>query len=199
MRARLIVAEAADLVLFIGFEIAFEPFDMAVALEREDVRREAIEEEAVMADDHRAAREILQRLFECGERFGVEIVGRFVEQQHVAALFQHLGHMDAVALAARQLADLFLLVDALEVEGADISARLHLVLADVHHFSATRSEEHTSELQSLMRISYAVFCLKKKNNLCHSLLPSEQQHTTRLLPRHSKPDIYPDTSTDTTS
>src|SRR3546814_8214215 len=29
---------------------------------------------------------------------------------------------------------------------------------------ATRSEEHTSELQSLMRISYAVFCLKKKNN-----------------------------------
>src|SRR3546814_6712951 len=30
-------------------------------------------------------------------------------------------------------------------------------------FSAARSEEHTSELQSLMRISYAVFCLKKKN------------------------------------
>src|SRR3546814_4866888 len=32
-----------------------------------------------------------------------------------------------------------------------------------HHFRfALRSEEHTSELQSLMRISYAVFCLKKK-------------------------------------
>src|SRR3546814_7633673 len=30
-----------------------------------------------------------------------------------------------------------------------------------------RSEEHTSELQSLMRISYAVFCLKKKNNHNH--------------------------------
>src|SRR3546814_3947057 len=29
---------------------------------------------------------------------------------------------------------------------------------------SARSEEHTSELQSLMRISYAVFCLKKKNN-----------------------------------
>src|SRR3546814_8497613 len=29
--------------------------------------------------------------------------------------------------------------------------------------TTTRSEEHTSELQSLMRISYAVFCLKKKN------------------------------------
>src|SRR3546814_3920731 len=31
------------------------------------------------------------------------------------------------------------------------------------HDAAKRSEEHTSELQSLMRISYAVFCLKKKN------------------------------------
>src|SRR3546814_3231649 len=33
-----------------------------------------------------------------------------------------------------------------------------------HEFLARRSEEHTSELQSLMRISYAVFCLKKKTD-----------------------------------
>src|SRR3546814_2318310 len=33
--------------------------------------------------------------------------------------------------------------------------------------STSRSEEHTSELQSLMRISYAVFCLKKKKQLEH--------------------------------
>src|SRR3546814_9485793 len=33
-----------------------------------------------------------------------------------------------------------------------------------HAHGQLRSEEHTSELQSLMRISYAVFCLKKKNN-----------------------------------
>src|SRR3546814_6790966 len=32
-----------------------------------------------------------------------------------------------------------------------------------HRAVSSRSEEHTSELQSLMRISYAVFCLKKKN------------------------------------
>src|SRR3546814_992442 len=37
--------------------------------------------------------------------------------------------------------------------------------SDVNIFAgAERSEEHTSELQSLMRISYAVFCLKKKNH-----------------------------------
>src|SRR3546814_1712664 len=40
-----------------------------------------------------------------------------------------------------------------------------------------RSEEHTSELQSLMRISYAVFCLKKKINklLLHNRLENHQQ------------------------
>src|SRR3546814_2904765 len=37
-----------------------------------------------------------------------------------------------------------------------------VVLADIDALDV-RSEEHTSELQSLMRISYAVFCLKKKN------------------------------------
>src|SRR3546814_6322457 len=35
--------------------------------------------------------------------------------------------------------------------------------AEIDHFDALRSEEHTSELQSLMRISYAVFCLKQKS------------------------------------
>src|SRR3546814_6329832 len=38
------------------------------------------------------------------------------------------------------------------------------VLRHTGERTRTRSEEHTSELQSLMRISYAVFCLKKKNN-----------------------------------
>src|SRR3546814_1411763 len=37
---------------------------------------------------------------------------------------------------------------------------LHIIQLQIH--SSRRSEEHTSELQSLMRISYAVFCLKKK-------------------------------------
>src|SRR3546814_2650630 len=41
----------------------------------------------------------------------------------------------------------------------DALARLRAALAQHQHL---RSEEHTSELQSLMRISYAVFCLKKK-------------------------------------
>src|SRR3546814_3084686 len=43
------------------------------------------------------------------------------------------------------------------------------LLGRTYRVTAQRSEEHTSELQSLMRISYAVFCLKKKINKQYKL------------------------------
>src|SRR3546814_9534766 len=43
-------------------------------------------------------------------------------------------------------------------------------LASIVRLDQLRSEEHTSELQSLMRISYAVFCLKKKINSNYTTL-----------------------------
>src|SRR3546814_10209884 len=52
-------------------------------------------------------------------------------------------------------------VNLIRMAGAKVSAACFLV--DLPDLGGTRSEEHTSELQSLMRISYAVFCLKKKN------------------------------------
>src|SRR3546814_7479871 len=42
-------------------------------------------------------------------------------------------------------------------------------------FLVVRSEEHTSELQSLMRLSYAVFCLKKKN--IQTLISKQTKHS----------------------
>src|SRR3546814_10613960 len=46
----------------------------------------------------------------------------------------------------------------------EMSSRLHVLASGATCATiAQRSEEHTSELQSLMRISYAVFCLNKKN------------------------------------
>src|SRR3546814_3053236 len=47
-------------------------------------------------------------------------------------------------------------------------------------FASGRSEEHTSELQSLMRISYAVFCLKKKKLPEHKKLP-RRLHSQLIL------------------
>src|SRR3546814_10450714 len=45
--------------------------------------------------------------------------------------------------------------------------------------AAPRSEEHTSELQSLMRISYAVFCLKKKKNKLRTTV-TQQENTYNI-------------------
>src|SRR3546814_2366459 len=61
----------------------------------------------------------------------------------------------------------------------------HPAVIAIHVKRVLRSEEHTSELQSLMRISYAVFCLKKKtqttqnSTIAHKQLP---QHTTQITP-----------------
>src|SRR3546814_2826785 len=63
--------------------------------------------------------------------------------------------------------------------------------ADLATVWISRSEEHTSELQSLMRISYAVFCLKKKkqqksNNQPMSQVPTNNRH--RDQPHHRTPE-----------
>src|SRR3546814_9435466 len=47
---------------------------------------------------------------------------------------------------------------------AGSQAYIHLAREILQREIGLRSEEHTSELQSLMRISYAIFCLKKKHN-----------------------------------
>src|SRR3546814_4691799 len=55
--------------------------------------------------------------------------------------------------------------------------------ADAGRSARRRSEEHTSELQSLMRISYAVFCLKKKktnNKYAHSDAHTQATHTIQI-------------------
>src|SRR3546814_5014858 len=48
---------------------------------------------------------------------------------------------------------------------ADVARSVRAGDGPARHRAVQRSEEHTSELQSLMRISYAVFCLKKKNHV----------------------------------
>src|SRR3546814_5166591 len=63
-------------------------------------------------------------------------------------------YFEGFAIVARAVADV--------AGDVDVRQEVHF---DLQHAVALtgRSEEHTSELQSLMRISYAVFCLKKKN------------------------------------
>src|SRR3546814_4852311 len=58
--------------------------------------------------------------------------------------------------------------DAIPASGPDLLARITATGIPVRRpLAHERSEEHTSELQSLMRISYAVFCLKNKKTTTH--------------------------------
>src|SRR3546814_4510007 len=57
------------------------------------------------------------------------------------------------------------LTRAVDLTDRDIGVGGGQRIGDIVEADAGRSEEHTSELQSLMRISYAVFCLKKKTNI----------------------------------
>src|SRR3546814_1541781 len=94
---------------------------------------------------------VLQRLV--GDRLGLG-------EQVLVLVGQRLIRLDAddgraVVGARRQVGGVPVgdLVDLVGGEGVGVRERRR------------RSEEHTSELQSLMRISYAVFCLKKKHNV----------------------------------
>src|SRR3546814_4276394 len=80
-----------------------------------------------------------------------------------------LGGVDPLAprfdqiLGAAGDGDVAARIDARKIPGIE-PAIVGRVLAVTEIALDDRSEEHTSELQSLMRTSYAVFCLKKKNN-----------------------------------
>src|SRR3546814_1058372 len=75
--------------------------------------------------------------------------------------------------------------------GDDMNAR-PLVLLQQAGFGErvrARSEEHTSELQSLMRISYAVFCLKKKKHNKELHITQTDEHT-HILHKHVLQELY---------
>src|SRR3546814_1907056 len=94
-------------------------------------------------------------LFPYTTLFRSHLPGRGIEIHAVGVA--HPGRIDAIRLG-------------LGIDLEDVGAVLfgvEAVLGDVARRS--RSEEHTSELQSLMRISYAVFCLKKKKEYLTNL------------------------------
>src|SRR5262245_54759299 len=116
-------AQASFPIGLVVLIVSLEPLDMAVALEREHVGRDAVEEPAVVRDDDDTTREIEERFFESPQRVDVEVVRRLVKQQQVAALLQELGEVKAVTLTARKRADLLLLVASAEVEPGRVRAR----------------------------------------------------------------------------
>src|SRR3546814_8932570 len=91
-------------------------------------------------------------------------VARYVEATvgalgRIDVFFNNAGIEGKVAPLEEQDISMFDKVIAINVRGAYLGLK-HVL----PHMYKARSEEHTSELQPLMRISYAVFCLKQKKN-----------------------------------
>src|SRR3546814_3044856 len=93
-----------------------------------------------------------QRRLDAQQPLGGQGEGMLLAHRRHVVEAVEVGHRLQVGLVLDEL-----LGAAMQQADVRVGALDHLA---VHH---QRSEEHTSELQSLMRISYAVFCLKKKN------------------------------------
>src|SRR3546814_7620197 len=101
-----------------------------------------------------------------GEIIATELANRIVNRLGIIHPFElaeeagcSLADLSSAFVIAERLFDVPALWRDIDSSTITESARLAL-LSEIA--GAMRSEEHTSELQSLMRISYAVFCLKKK-------------------------------------
>src|SRR3546814_3521227 len=91
------------------------------------------------------------------ERYGAAGAVLYFDVNDLKAINDRYGHAAGDAVL-KQICEILLR----ETRASDVVGRLGGDEFGV--ILAQRSEEHTSELQSLMRISYAVFCLKQKNN-----------------------------------
>ncbi len=88
-----------------GRVIAF-PGNALAAIELEDPPRHIVKEIAVVGDEHNRSLILLQVPLEPRDAFGVEVIGRFVEEQEVGPLEQDFAQGDAPALATRECGDL---------------------------------------------------------------------------------------------
>src|SRR3546814_1241670 len=111
-----------------------------------------------------------------GEKQITRVHGPFVSDDEVLAVADHWraqGQPDYIQAVTEEPEDGSFALDGADLSDDSPDAQLYRkacqLVFDNQKASTSwlRSEEHTSELQSLMRISYAVFCLKKKNT--HSI------------------------------
>src|SRR5262245_17255032 len=132
--------KALHLVLLVRVEVALEPEPLGVALGGQDVGRDAVEEPAVVRGDHGAAGKVEERVLQRGERLDVQVVGRLVEQQQVAALLEGQRKVEPVSLATGEDPRGLLLVRALEAKRGYIRPRRHLHLTDLDEVEPIRHE-----------------------------------------------------------
>ena len=119
----------------------------SAAVELENPARNLVEEIAVVGDGHHRSGEIMKEALQPGDRFRIEVVGRFVQKQHIRRAQQQLAQRDPALLAAGQLGDiglarrhakrvhgdLGLALEVPAVDGVDLFLKLGLLGDDLVH------------------------------------------------------------------
>ena len=104
-RALLLLECETCLLLFEPAGVVALKREAAAAVNLEDPARDVVEEVAIMGDRDDAALVVVQKAFEPGDRLGVEMVGRLVEQEQVGRREQQATECDATLLATGEVRD----------------------------------------------------------------------------------------------
>ena len=110
---------------------------MAVAFECQDVGANTVEEPTVVRYNDGTSGEVFQTFFEGTQRVDIDVVGRLVEEQHVALLLECHSQVEPVALTTAEHADFLLLVGSREVKLRQIGPCVDVASAHTEHLCAT--------------------------------------------------------------
>ena len=94
LRLQRVGAESAFLVLFVLGKVTFEELNLTFIPVIQNVGGNTVKEPAVVRDNHRAARELQQGVFQRAQGFDIRVVGWFIEQQDVTADLQQFRRAD---------------------------------------------------------------------------------------------------------
>ena len=111
-----LITKASCLVNLIIRVATLEEEHLAIALKGKDVRTDTVKEPTVVADHNSTAGKALKTLLQSTQGVDIDVVGRLVEQQHIALLLQSKSQLQAVTLTTRQGATELALVRAGKVE-----------------------------------------------------------------------------------
>ena len=90
------------------------------------MRSQPVDKPTVVRNHQYATGKVFQRFFQCAQRIDINIVGRLIEQQHVATFAQGHRKLNTVAFTAGEHPDFLLLVSARKVELTDICSDVDL-------------------------------------------------------------------------
>mmetsp|Transcript_7402 Transcript_7402/g.15726 ORF Transcript_7402/g.15726 Transcript_7402/m.15726 type:complete len:407 (+) Transcript_7402:150-1370(+) len=124
-RLRSLIPQPLNLVLLVLGVVSGEEVALGLALEREDVSCDAIEEVAVVGHDDGASCEVEEGLLEGAEGFDVEVVGGLVQYDHVRPRLQQLRQLHPIPFPAAQIPHPLLLLSALEPEPRHVRPALN--------------------------------------------------------------------------